>query len=81
MAMSKARKIVEYFNKSTQQTFKASQLPEREQSCNLQWTWILRKEVTPRCYYKVVVILLHVEMLEVLEAGLDVFVCRKGDYM
>jgi hypothetical protein len=30
---------------------------------------------------KVVVVLSHVEMLEVLEAGLDVFVCRKGDYM
>jgi hypothetical protein len=43
--------------------------------------WILRKEVTPRHYYKVVVVLLHVETLEVLEAGLDVFGCHKGDYM
>jgi hypothetical protein len=29
----------------------------------------------------VVVVSLDVKTLEVLEAGLDVFVCRKGDYM
>ena len=83
MAISKARKIVEHFSKLTQQTAKLvnfqkeSNLPIYSAQC----TWISSKKVTPGCYYKVVVILSNAQTLEVLEAGLDLFVYSKGDYM
>ena len=78
--MSKARKIVEYFNKSTQQTSKLLNFQKESNLAIYSGHGFCTKKLLQDIITRWWLLYCMLKWLR-FEAGLDVFVCRKGDYM